>query len=70
MNLWEFHAEEAWIFEKGFFMIRRESSQCLLDEEELIEFILPWKHGISIDELAHDAANSPNIDLLRVHSTN
>lgn len=69
MNLWELHAEEARIFEKGFFMIWCESSQCLLDEEKLIEFVLPRKHGISIDELSHDAANSPNIDLLRVHST-
>lgn len=64
MDFRELHAEEAWVFEEGFLMIRRKSSQCLLDEEKLVELVLSRKHGISIDELAHDAADSPNIDFL------
>ena len=45
----ELHAQEARIFEEGFLVIGRESPQGLLDEEELVELVLPRKHGISID---------------------
>ena len=68
MNFREFHAEEAWVLEEGFFVIGRESSQSFLNEEKLVQLVLSWEHGVSIDEFAHDAANSPDIDLLRIGS--
>lgn len=37
-----------------------------MDEKQLIQLIFPRKHRISINQLAQDASNSPNVDFLRV----
>lgn len=47
-------------------MLGCERPQTLLDEEELVQLVFPWKHGVAVDEFAEDAANRPHVDFLAV----
>ena len=38
----------------------------MLDEEQLVNFVLARKHGSTIDELTENAADSPYVDLFGV----
>lgn len=51
-------------------MVRSQLSQTFLNKEELIELVLAREHGISIDEFSQNAADSPNINLFGVGSSN
>ena len=51
-------------------VIGSEGAECFLNEEELIELIFSWKERVSVDEFAHDAADSPNIDFMTIDSSN
>lgn len=44
--------------------------QTFLYLEKLINFIFPWKHGISIDDLSKDTSNGPHINLFIVWCSN
>jgi hypothetical protein len=41
-----------------------------LNKKELIKLVLSRKKRISIDQLAHDASNSPEINFLSIVSSN
>lgn len=47
-------------------MFRCQLAKSLLDKIKLIELIFSWEERVSIDELSHDAAGSPYIDLLSI----
>ena len=49
--------------------IWRQWSQRLLNQEQLVQFILPWKQRISINQLTHYAGYSPHVNLLSVVPT-
>ncbi len=66
MNLGELHAEEARVLEEGLLMVRGQSPQRFLDEEELVKLVLSWEHRVAVDEFSHYAPHCPDIDLLRV----
>ena len=36
----------------------------------MVELIFPWEHWVAVDEFSHYTTDSPNIDFLRVGSTN
>jgi len=44
----------------------RQWTQNLLDDEELVDFRVSREERLSIHKLAHDAANSPDIDLFAI----
>lgn len=50
-------------------MVWGERSETFLYQEELIKFILSWKHWVAVDEFAQNATDSPDIDLFGIGST-
>jgi hypothetical protein len=39
-----------------------------LNQKQLIKLVLPWKQRVTIDKLAHNATDSPQINFLPVFS--
>ena len=51
----EFLLEEVW-----------ERPQHLLDDEQLVDLAVSWEQRLAVHELAHDAADGPDIHLFTI----
>ena len=49
---------------------RSEVSNQLIDLVDLVNLVISWEHGLSIDKLAYHATNSPHIGSFPVRLSN
>lgn len=62
----KFEADEARVFCKLLLLERCEGTEDLLDLEQLVDLALTREQWLTICQLAHDAADGPDVDLLGV----
>ena len=65
-HIWKFEANKPRILGKLLLLNWRECSHDLLNLEQLINFRFTRKQRLAVRQLAHDTANCPHVDLLRV----
>ena len=66
MDIRKFKTNEPWIFVKLLLLRGRQLAQDFLDAEQLVDFGLTREQGVSVNNFAHDASNSPDVYLLAV----
>lgn len=47
-------------------MVWRQRTEAFLNEEQLIQLVLSWKHGISVNQFSENATDRPHVNLLAV----
>mmetsp|Transcript_71286 Transcript_71286/g.206723 ORF Transcript_71286/g.206723 Transcript_71286/m.206723 type:complete len:308 (+) Transcript_71286:435-1358(+) len=65
-HIGELDAEEPRIAEEHLHVLRDEGAKHLLDHEQLVHLRFTGEQGLPVSELAHDAADRPDVDVLAV----
>lgn len=66
VDLGKFHAQKPLIFEEGFRVVWSQRTETLLDQEELVDFVLAWEHRLAVHKLPKNTTDGPQINLLAV----
>ena len=66
MDFWEFHPQKPLILNEPLVQAGTQRPESFLDEKKLVELIFPGEQRVAVDQLAHDAANSPHVDLFAI----
>ena len=61
---------EFYISAEILLLIRCQPSDQFVDQVDLVDFVVSWKHGLAIDKLANHATNSPQVCRLPIGLAN